>query len=95
MGGDERKDGRADKRKSPCVLQDFVPFGAAAQKKIANELKGFKFLQFLVACTRLYNPPCPSVGPSVRPSVTLRSRLAFFGVSGGLGVTAPAQPSSW
>jgi len=24
---------------------------------------------FLVACTRLYNPPCPSVGPSVRPSV--------------------------
>ena len=25
--------------------------------------------KFLVACTRLYNPLCPSVGPSVRPSV--------------------------
>ena len=23
---------RTDERKSPCVLQDFVPFGAAAQK---------------------------------------------------------------
>ena len=23
---------RMDERKSPCVLQDFVPFGAAAQK---------------------------------------------------------------
>ena len=27
---DGRMDGRNDKRKSPCVLQDFVPFGAAA-----------------------------------------------------------------
>ena len=26
----ERTDGRNDERKSPCVLQDFVPFGAAA-----------------------------------------------------------------
>ena len=25
-----RTDGRNDERKSPCVLQDFVPFGAAA-----------------------------------------------------------------
>ena len=34
--GDEQTDGRMDRRtderKSPCVLQDFVPFGAAAQK---------------------------------------------------------------
>ena len=30
--GDERNDGWTDERKSPCVLQDFVPFGAAAQK---------------------------------------------------------------
>ena len=30
MGG--QTDGMTDKRKSPCVLQDFVPFGAAAQK---------------------------------------------------------------
>ena len=29
LGGDVRTDGRTD---SPCVLQDFVPFGAAAQK---------------------------------------------------------------
>ena len=37
-GGDERTnertDGRTDEQKSPCVLQDFVPFGAAAQKEI-------------------------------------------------------------
>ena len=31
-GTNERTDGRTDERKSPCVLQDFVPFGAAAQK---------------------------------------------------------------
>ena len=32
MGGqmDGRTEGRTDKRKSPCVLQDIVPFGAAA-----------------------------------------------------------------
>ena len=32
---------------------------------------------FLVACTRLYDPLCPSFGPSVSWSVGL-SRLAFF-----------------
>ena len=31
-GGNGRKDGVTEKQKSPCVLQDFVPFGAAAQK---------------------------------------------------------------
>ena len=31
-GTNERTDGRTDEQKSPCVLQDFVPFGAAAQK---------------------------------------------------------------
>ena len=32
-GGDVRTDGWTDGRTdSPCVLQDFVPFGAAAQK---------------------------------------------------------------
>ena len=30
--GGGQTDGRTDERKSPCVLQDFVPFGAAAQK---------------------------------------------------------------
>ena len=29
---DGRTDERTDEQKSPCVLQDFVPFGAAAQK---------------------------------------------------------------
>ena len=29
-GTNKRTDGRTDERKSPCVLQDFVPFGAAA-----------------------------------------------------------------
>ena len=34
-GGDERiKNKQTNKRKSPCVLQDFVPFGAAAQKGV-------------------------------------------------------------
>ena len=28
--GNGRIDGRNDERKSPCVLQDFFPFGAAA-----------------------------------------------------------------
>ena len=32
-GTNERTDGRTDEQKSPCVLQDFVPFGAAAQKE--------------------------------------------------------------
>ena len=31
-GGDRRTNGRTNEQKSPCVLQDFVPFGAAAQK---------------------------------------------------------------
>ena len=35
-GTNERTDGRTDERKSPCVLQDFVPFGAAAQKSMTN-----------------------------------------------------------
>ena len=30
----ERTDERTDERKSPCVLQDFVPLGAAAQKRL-------------------------------------------------------------
>ena len=29
-------DGRMDEQKPPCVLQDFVPFGAAAQKKVSG-----------------------------------------------------------
>ena len=28
-----RGDKRNDKQKSPCVLQDFIPFGAAAKKQ--------------------------------------------------------------
>ena len=31
-GGDKQTNKQTDERKSPCVLQDFVPFGAAAQK---------------------------------------------------------------
>ena len=35
---DERTNGRTDKRtKVPCILQDFVPFGAAAQKEKEKE----------------------------------------------------------
>ena len=34
-GTNERTNGRTDERKPPCVLQDFVPFGAAAQKRNA------------------------------------------------------------
>ena len=33
-GGDERTNGQTNERtKVPCVLQDIVPFGAAAQKR--------------------------------------------------------------
>ena len=32
-------DGTTDERKSPCVLQDFVPFGAATQKLEQSEWK--------------------------------------------------------
>ena len=48
---------------------------------------------FLVACTRLYNPLCPSVGRLVGRSV--RNALLFSAFTGGLGVTAPAKLSSW
>ena len=34
--GGGRTNARTDERKSPYVLQDFVPFGAAAQKKERN-----------------------------------------------------------
>ena len=34
-GTNERTDGRTNERKSPSVLQDFVPFGAAAQKRMS------------------------------------------------------------
>ena len=29
-GGDEQTNDQMDERKSPCILQDFVPFGATA-----------------------------------------------------------------
>ena len=31
-GGDKQMNERTNKQKSPCVLQNFVPFGGAAQK---------------------------------------------------------------
>ena len=37
--GGGRTNARTDKRKSPCVLQDFVPFGAAAQKSESRAIK--------------------------------------------------------
>ena len=39
---------------------------------------------FLVACTRLYNPLCRSVGPSVRPSIrrSVHHTLLFLGFCG-------------
>ena len=36
-GTDGRTDEWTDKQKSPCVLQDFVPFGGAAQKERVRE----------------------------------------------------------
>ena len=38
MGEHARTDERTNERKAPCVLQDIVPFGAAAQKR-ERELK--------------------------------------------------------
>ena len=47
---DEWMDKWTDERKSPCILQDFVPFGAAAQKE--QVAQG----QFVVSDTR-----CPAL----------------------------------
>ena len=35
---DRQMNERTNKQKSPCVLQDFVPFGAAAQKPINDQM---------------------------------------------------------
>ena len=45
----------------------FVPISASGEPILRL------FSSFLVTCTRLHNPPCPSVGPSVHPS-----RFTFF-----------------
>ena len=37
-GGDGHTNGQTDERKSPCVLQDFVPFEAAAQKRTREKI---------------------------------------------------------
>ena len=39
-------DRRTDEQKSPRVLQDFVPFGAAAQKKKFRHTKKLDFIIF-------------------------------------------------
>ena len=41
-----------------------------------------KLAEFLVPCTQLYNPLCRSVGPLVRPSVTLCFFLSFYIILG-------------
>ena len=51
----------------------------------------FPFSLFLVACTRLYNPLCRSVRPSVCPSVRRSVTLYFFEVFAVFGLTAPAK----
>ena len=38
-GTDKQTNEQTNKRKSPCVLQDFVPFGAAAQKGMEEAKK--------------------------------------------------------
>ena len=48
--------GRRDERKSPCVLQDFVPFGAAAQKEKEKEKEQIAQGQYVVSDTR-----CPAL----------------------------------
>ena len=55
MNGEGGMDKRVDERKSPCVLQDFVPFGAAAQKKrkekkIKNSRKSARWSAVPVPC---------------------------------------------
>ena len=49
-GADERTNGRTDERKSPCVLQDFVPFGAAAQKASETPNQAFQTLRSKLSC---------------------------------------------
>ena len=48
---------------------------------------------FLVACTRLYNPLCPSVGPLVRRSVG-PSVMVIELESVKTRISAPAHPSA-
>ena len=61
--GDERTDGQNDEQKSPCALQDLVPFGAAAQKPTLRcSVRPFMFV-------------CPSV---TLPHVTSNSGVAFI-----------------
>ena len=42
-GTNEQTNGRTDKQKSPCVLQDFVSFGAAAQKENETSNAGSQY----------------------------------------------------
>ena len=44
---DGRTDGRNDERKSPCVLQDFLPFRHAAKKR-KRKKEGKKILSISV-----------------------------------------------
>ena len=48
-----------------CFLNYLFPILLVSYLCTVNETKK---MQFLVACTRLYNPLCRSVGPSVGPS---------------------------
>ena len=40
-GENKQTNKQTDEQKSPCVLQDFVPFGAAAQKGVKMTLIDF------------------------------------------------------
>ena len=49
-GTNERTNERTDEQKSPCVLQDFVPFRAAAQKHRFLVFLGHKELMIGAKC---------------------------------------------
>ena len=67
-------------------------FKSAIHMRKAKKIRVFSeiLLTFLVACTRLYTPLCPSVGWSVGRSVGL-SPFYFFGVFERFKLTAPTQ----
>ena len=53
-GGDGRTDVRTDGRTdSPCVLQDFVPFGAAAQKEREEQVAHERYVVSDTRCPAL------------------------------------------
>ena len=87
---DRGGDGQTDERKSPCVQQDFVPFGAAAQKegkkKEKKRKQQFPFFAAIVVCLVLHNSLLQSIS-----SVHILCQLTIQYLVNPLGTRFAAQ----